>query len=29
MSTNVAAHMPGTIGEIIVNVGDEVQVEDE
>lgn len=29
MSTNVAAHMPGTIGEIIVNVGDQVQAEDE
>lgn len=29
MSTNVTAHMPGTIGEILVKVGDEVKVDDE
>ena len=29
MSTNVVAHMPGTIAEILVNVGDQVQVDDE
>ena len=29
MSTNVVAHMPGTIAEILVNVGDKVQVDDE
>ena len=29
MSTNVTAHMPGTITEILVKVGDQVQVEDE
>ena len=29
MSTNIAAHMPGTIVEILVKVGDHVQVDDE
>jgi acetyl-CoA carboxylase biotin carboxyl carrier protein len=29
MSTNVTAHMPGTISEILVNVGDNVQADDE
>jgi biotin carboxyl carrier protein len=29
MSTNVLAHMPGTIAEILVNVGDQVQADDE
>jgi len=29
MSTNVTAHMPGTIAEILVNVGDKVQADDE
>lgn len=29
MSTNVTAHMPGTIIEILVNVGDQVQADDE
>ncbi|HPK53239.1 MAG TPA: acetyl-CoA carboxylase biotin carboxyl carrier protein subunit [Smithellaceae bacterium] len=29
MSTNVTAHMPGTIAEILVSVGDDVQAEDE
>ena len=29
MSTNVVAHMPGTIAEILVNVGDQVQADDE
>jgi acetyl-CoA carboxylase biotin carboxyl carrier protein len=29
MSTNITAHMPGTITEILVKVGDHVQVEDE
>jgi acetyl-CoA carboxylase biotin carboxyl carrier protein len=29
MSTNVTAHMPGTIIEILVKVGDQVQVDDE
>ncbi len=29
MSTNITAHMPGTITEILVKVGDQVQVEDE
>jgi acetyl-CoA carboxylase biotin carboxyl carrier protein len=29
MSTNVLAHMPGTIAEILVNVGDQVQPDDE
>jgi biotin carboxyl carrier protein len=28
MCTNVAAHMPGIIGEILVNVGDQVQADD-
>jgi acetyl-CoA carboxylase biotin carboxyl carrier protein len=29
MSANVTAHMPGTIVEILVKVGDQVQVDDE
>jgi biotin carboxyl carrier protein len=29
MSTNVVAHMPGTIAEILVNIGDQVQADDE
>lgn len=29
MSTNVVAHMPGTIAEILVKVGDHVQTDDE
>jgi biotin carboxyl carrier protein len=29
MAVEVAAHMPGTIAEILVNVGDKVQVDDE
>ena len=29
MSTNVTAHMPGTIVEILVKVGDQVQADDE
>ena len=29
MSTNIVAHMPGIISEILVNVGDQVQVDDE
>jgi acetyl-CoA carboxylase biotin carboxyl carrier protein len=29
MSRNVAAHMPGTIAEILVQVGDQVQADDE
>ncbi len=29
MSTNIVAHMPGTIAEILVSVGDQVQADDE
>ncbi len=29
MSTNIVAHMPGMIAEIVVNVGDHVQASDE
>lgn len=29
MAVEVVAHMPGTIAEILVNVGDKVQVDDE
>jgi acetyl-CoA carboxylase biotin carboxyl carrier protein len=29
MSTNVTAHMPGTIIEVLVKVGDQVQADDE
>jgi acetyl-CoA carboxylase biotin carboxyl carrier protein len=29
MNTNVTAHMPGIIAEILVNVGDQVQADDE
>ncbi len=29
MAVEVVAHMPGTIAEILVNVGDQVQVDDE
>lgn len=29
MATNIIAHMPGTIAEIMVNVGDKVQADDE
>jgi biotin carboxyl carrier protein len=29
MSINIASHMPGTIAEILVKVGDQVQADDE
>jgi biotin carboxyl carrier protein len=29
MSVNIASHMPGTIAEILVKVGDQVQADDE
>jgi biotin carboxyl carrier protein len=29
MSTNVTAHMPGTIAEILVKIGDQIQADDE
>ena len=29
MATNIIAHMPGTIAEIMVRVGDKVQADDE